>query len=378
MRKISLYLMLLTSAVFVASCDKPNVRMHTIIYEDGRCERQVTYSTVMSQEERDSLWGGDNVCWAQPMPECLNIDAFMGSHTDVEGDTVTTTFSNIFNTVEEMCQQTPLQLNGRRLQSTAKLEKRFRWFYTEYIYEETFCTVADTFKLPATNYADKDIVSYWFTGQPNLIEGLNGAEASEKLSKMEPFVTKWFNDNIFKLCFDYIVNHYDSIRNPPVSKEKFMTLQDSLAKALIMDGDTDWKATEEFEKFFHSDAYAPFFDDETPLGKGLSEELSNKLNIFWFSVPYTLEMPGMILNPGTGIIKDGIIHYSLTGERLIPGDYTITATSRVTHVWALIVTILIILIAIGTFLYRRKPSPSLTSPEEDSMRGVEPLENKKT
>jgi hypothetical protein len=86
----------------------------------------------------------------------------------------------------------------------------------------------------------------------------------------------------------------------------------------------------------------------------------------------------MILNPGTGIIKDGIIHYSLTGERLIPGDYTITATSRVTHVWALIVTILIILIAIGTFLYRRKPSPSLTSPEEDSMRGVEPLENKKT
>ena len=82
MRKISLYLMLLTSAVFIASCEKPNVRMHTIIHEDGWIERQITYSTIMSQEMRDSLWSGDNVCLAEPVPECLNIDAFMGSHTD--------------------------------------------------------------------------------------------------------------------------------------------------------------------------------------------------------------------------------------------------------------------------------------------------------
>ena len=359
MRKISLYLMLLTSAVFIASCEKPNVRMHTIIHEDGWIERQITYSTIMSQEMRDSLWSGDNVCLAEPVPECLNIDAFMGSHTDVEGDTVTTTFSRSFRSPEEMCEQTPLQLNGRHLQSSAKLEKKFRWFYTEYIYEETFNTVADSFKLPATNYADQDVISYWFTGQPNLLEGLNGSEASEKISKMEPFVTQWINDNLFKICFDYIVNHYDSIQNPPVDKEQFVALQDSLANYLLKDEGTDWKAAEELEKFFHSNAYAPFFDDETPLGEGLSEELSNKLNIFWFSVPYTLEMPGMIVSPGMGIIKDGIIHYSLTGERLIPGDYIITAASRVTHIWAYVVTVLIILVAL--FLFFGSFLPSLTS-----------------
>lgn len=351
--------MLLTSAVFIASCEKPNVRMHTIIHEDGWIERQITYSTIMSQEMRDSLWSGDNVCLAEPVPECLNIDAFMGSHTDVEGDTVTTTFSRSFRSPEEMCEQTPLQLNGRHLQSSAKLEKKFRWFYTEYIYEETFNTVADSFKLPATNYADQDVISYWFTGQPNLLEGLNGSEASEKISKMEPFVTQWINDNLFKICFDYIVNHYDSIQNPPVDKEQFVALQDSLANYLLKDEGTDWKAAEELEKFFHSNAYAPFFDDETPLGEGLSEELSNKLNIFWFSVPYTLEMPGMIVSPGTGIIKDGIIHYSLTGERLIPGDYIITAASRVTHIWAYVVTVLIILVAL--FLFFGSFLPSLTS-----------------
>ena len=94
--------MLLTSAVFIASCEKPNVRMHTIIKEDGWIERQITYSTIMSQEERDSLWKGDKVCWAEPVPECLNIDAFMGSNTEVNGDTVTTTFSRSFRSPEEM------------------------------------------------------------------------------------------------------------------------------------------------------------------------------------------------------------------------------------------------------------------------------------
>ena len=353
---ISSYWMLLASVALFFSCEKQDVRLYTVIHEDGTCEREIIYNKVMTQEERDSLWGKDSTSAPLvPVPECVNMEGFMGSHTDIgDNDTVTTTLEyREFKDVKEMCQCTPLQLNGERLKSKADLEKHFRWFYTEYTYTETFSTVADTFKLPATNYADKDIVRFWFTGQPNLLEGLNGSEASEKISKMEPFVTQWFNDNLFKMCFDYMVEHYDSIQNPPVNKEQFVALQDSLAKSLLKNGNINEKdATEEFEKFFQSNAYAPFFDDKTPLGQGLSEELSKKLNIFWFSVPYTLEMPGTVVNPGTGVLKNGIIYYPLTGERLIPGDYTVSATSRVTHIWAYVVTLLIFLVAIGSFVYR--------------------------
>ena len=83
----------------------------------------------------------------------------------------------------------------------------------------------------------------------------------------------------------------------------------------------------------------------------------NSLNILWFNVPYTLTMPGTVVDSGNGTLqRDGTIFYPFTGERLIPQDYTITATSRKTNLWACILSVLIILLAIGSLLYRRRKS----------------------
>ena len=357
MKTSSFFGIILGAILFFTSCEKANVKMYTIVHEDGSCEREVSYSNIMSKEMRDSVWDKGNIGWSQPMPECLNIDAFNNSHTEIgEGDTVTTTFSCLFPSAEEMCQQTPLQLNGARLKSQARLEKHFRWFYTEYTFTEVFNCVGDTFKIAPTNYADKDVISFWFTGHPNLIEGLSGAEASEKLSNMEPFVSKWLNDNLYQVCFDYIVSHYDSIPNPPVCREGFIALHDSLATFLLKDHDDilNVNATETLRSFFHSDAYAMFFDEGNPCGKALNKELANRLNIFWFNVPYTLLMPGTVVDAGTGVCHDGIIYYPFTGERMIPHDYVISATSRVTNIWAFAVTFFVIAIAVSSFFYRKK------------------------
>ena len=352
MKRNSIKGLLFMAAMLLASCGNTNVKMHTTVHEDGWIDREFSYSTVMTKEERDSMMQSKGAVLAHPIPECLNTKAFMGTHTEMEGDTVTTTFSRSFRSPEEMSQESPLQLNGKQLQSKASLDKRFRWFYTEYTFTETFACAGDTFKLSATDYADKDVVSFWFTGQPNLIQGMSGAEASAKLNQMEPKITQWLNDNMFKTCFDFIANHYDSIANPPVSREQFLALQDSMARKMLEGRDDilGIEATDAFRDFFHSDAYAIFFDEKSQLSEDLNKELSNKLGILGFSVAYTLSMPGLITDPGTGIIRDGVIYYPLTGEHLVPHDYVITATSRVTHVWAYILTFLVILLAIGSRL----------------------------
>ena len=65
-------------------------------------------------------------------------------------------------------------------------------------------------------------------------------------------------------------------------------------------------------------------------------------------------MPGRVLDAGMGEYDGEVIHYRLGAERMIPGAYTISATSRVTNIWAFIVTFLVIILAIGSFFYRRK------------------------
>ena len=58
--------------------------------------------------------------------------------------------------------------------------------------------------------------------------------------------------------------------------------------------------------------------------------------------------------------------YPFTGERLIPQDYTITATSRKTNLWACILSVLIILLAIGSLLYRQPPLQAQEELKDDS------------
>ena len=73
-----------------------------------------------------------------------------------------------------------------------------------------------------------------------------------------------------------------------------------------------------------------------------------------FGMPYDLVMPGTVTDAGMGEYDGRVIHYQLGGERLIPGAYTIAATSRVANVWAFVVTLLIILLAVGSWFYQKK------------------------
>ena len=104
--------------------------------------------------------------------------------------------------------------------------------------------------------------------------------------------------------------------------------------------------TVQIDKAFPSDAYTQFLQSY----EGGLEQYGP----LSFGTSYDLVMPGRVLDAGMGEYDGDVIHYCLGGERMIPGDYTITATSRVTNVWAFVVTFLVILLAIGSFFYRRR------------------------
>lgn len=111
-----------------------------------------------------------------------------------------------------------------------------------------------------------------------------------------------------------------------------------------------------FRDFFHSNAFSAVMDNDK-LKDEAYKTLSDYATLSQFSVDYELSMPGTITDSGTGVIlaknNQQVISYRLTGERLVSGDYIITAQSRVTNIWAFVIMGLVILSAIYLCLHKR-------------------------
>ena len=156
---------------------------------------------------------------------------------------------------------------------------------------------------------------------------------------------------IYEIC-NVIIANYNKVQNPPVSKERFANIRDSLVMLpCVINADEEGFTSNgifssQFEKIFQSDAYTQFLQSyEGGLGQ---------YGAFSFGTNYDLVMPGRVLDAGMGQYDGKVIHYRLGGERMIPGDYTIMASSRVINIWAFVFTILVILVTIGSFFFPKK------------------------
>ena len=368
----------MTLVLVAASCKNKDDRMLTVINEDGTCSREYTFHSTQQwlgippEEDYDSIvdktwersWsiqGADSVRYPIPLTEA-QLDSMQALDLSKPlGNLLMVHAKKNYKSVEEMSAEIYradrshlIKVEG--IKASSQLEKRFRWFYTDYTFTETFVSEDSTlFPIPLSQFVSADTASFWFTGQPDLTQGLSGAEQKEMLDGIEKKIDQWTNANWFYETCNVIIANYDEVQNPPVSKERFASVRDSLVMQPCVlnanegDGQKE-NITVQIDKAFPSDAYTQFLQSyEGGLGQ-YGQLLS-------FGTNYDLVMPGRVLDAGMGEYDGEVIHYRLGGERMIPGDYTITASSRVTNVWAFVVTFLVILLAIGSFFYRRKTKP---------------------
>ena len=360
------------AALLMTSCSNDDERMLTIINEDGTCSREMTFhpakehvmaplsepinaNGMIFRSGWERTWSvvGDSVRHACPMTQqqsnSLDENAKILMHTRQE-----------YSSVNQMCDSLN-RVAQELFKDTATLEKHFKWFYTDYVYKETLsiAIINQAFLIPLERFVSADTASYWFTGEPNLAEGLTGAEQKEMLDDIESKISHWLTACTMAHACQIIANEqYDEVKNPPVSKEQFEALRDSIAMLpAVADMDllfnTKEQACKILEDFFHSDAYTPLFKDENVWNYRLEE--NNKYISFLLTMKPMLDyvMPGKVIDAGNGVVEDNVVHYKFSGERLIPHPFDVTITSRVTNVWAFVVTALVILLAIGCIFYRK-------------------------
>lgn len=317
------------AALMVTSCDK-NVTMVTEINRDGTCARQVSTGD-------DCLL--DDESWEEVVPQDT-------------ADQKKITLRRSFSSVEEMAANPILKASGKPIRSDASLDKKFKWFYTDYIFTETFLSWVDQFDEPLTKYMSAQEAGFMWTGYPNLVEGMTGIDMVDYLDVLQEGLEHWEYRIVTGCQLKTIANHYEDIPNTPVSKKEFISLKDSIMEFGYENCYDEFEDVKGLLKdFFKSDAFSSFFKDYEEV---LNSDLGNTVELAFIKTSYILKMPGRVTDPGHGTLADGTIQYRFEGGFLVPGDYTITATSRVPNVWAFIISAAVILLALLSLFYRKK------------------------
>ena len=363
---ISLALLALTS------CDG-EISMQTVINKDGSCSREISFSA-------DSLYltgGGFNegvdkensevnihhinlndewaMAWAvrgeherHPFPMSAEQYNVLNEELKPAGrsvsDTVVVYAQRDFATVGDMCADTPLKFNGKPLAVKGTLEKKFCWFYTDYCYTEVYECIADNFTIPLSEYfKSEDEASYWLTGYPNLREGKTPAQSSDYMNNWQKCYEEWNKANIASDVFDYIVENYGTIENPSVTKKEFIAGRQRFIYACLQKEavarDLGLVLTE-----LYGNSYNKIVNEAME-----QEECLKYGSLIMLDFKERISMPGKVIDAGRGEVKDGMVVYKISAERLLPGEYVVEVKSRVPNVWAFVVSALA---AVTPFLLR--------------------------
>ena len=363
---ISLALLALTS------CDG-EISMQTVINKDGSCSREISFSA-------DSLYltgGGFNegideensevnihhinlndewaMAWAvrgeqerHPFPmsaEQYNVlNEKLKSAGRSVSDTVVVYAQRDFATVGDMCADTPLKFNGKPLAVKGTLEKKFCWFYTDYCYTEVYECIADNFTIPLSEYfKSEDETLYWLTGYPNLREGKTPAQSSDYMNNWQKCYEEWNKANIASDVFDYIIENYGSIENRSVTKEEFVAGRQQFIDACKQMEPVPGEFGQVLADFY-GESYRYIVAEAMEQNEFMKY---GSLMILVFKE--CISMPGKVIDAGRGEVKDGMVVYEISAERLLPGEYVVEVKSRVPNVWAFVVSALV---AVTPFLLR--------------------------
>lgn len=378
MKTNRLYIIAAALVLLITSCDNES-NMLTIINEDGTCSREMSFhpnpKSVMAPPDEpiyndglhfnsdwERTWSvvGDSTRHACPMTEAQWDSLRKVFPKQDVGSHILMHTKRHFKSVAEMSDSLTKVVN-HLFKATASLDKHFKWFYTDYVYTETY-TLTDMqqlFPIPLDRFVSADTASYWFTGQPNLAEDLTGSEQKELLDGIESKISMWMNANTFDYIYTYIVKRFwKDIKNPPVGRGQFLANKDSLlmspAVANMKIFDEPEQVAKILKDYYHTDAFQPIFSEDRHWDRILDHQYMSLKYLMWMKPQLNLVMPGRVIDGGMGKVDGNVISYRFSGERLLPHDYVISATSRVTHIWAYIITLLVIILAIGSFFYRKK------------------------
>ncbi|MDR1274161.1 MAG: hypothetical protein LBK12_06385 [Odoribacteraceae bacterium] len=238
------------------------------------------------------------------------------------------------------------------------LEKRFRWFYTYYTFRAVYPSIEDKIPVAAVNMSDEQR-RYWFQGDDSALRGMNGWEWKRETDEIENEFLVWYARNLLKVYLDIIREMDPGADNP--SPARLDAARDTLLLLAIKDGfpgtwDTFFDEEEIvtinrlLDGHFKTTRFSRFFEQNKERVNAAREQRM-LLPLFEKEIEYNLVLPGKLIDANAPVTCGDTLAWRVTALRLVPGDYTLTATSREAHAWAFAVPVILLIVSACCFAW---------------------------
>lgn len=322
---------------------------------------QVTWNYNNSGIRHDwplKSWISDTIC---------KRDSVIHPKTNIKTDTIKCSqkpvkvkVSRTYTSAEDL--EKTFQLSHKNkwhnIRPSCRLEKKFRWFYSYYMYYETYPKIKTLDRVPLEKYMSKQEAEYWFNGTSDFAKGMNGIELKDELSKLEDKFNLWFGQNVWEMQYEILLDNYDSISNIKVSKERLSAAKDSIFekykdKIKFLE---DFDVAQSLDEFFKTKAFTQHKDNVNNVFKKFDNNMDSQeyMKYFESNIEYKLVMPGNLLSYGNALNHGDTLTWNLTAYRMVYSNFEIKATSRKTNNWAFWVTGIIVLLAIGSYFVKKR------------------------
>lgn len=245
-----------------------------------------------------------------------------------------TTAKKLYASNDELMAEFARGRDSAKLQIASRIEKRFRWFFTYYDYEETLP--------PYAMFRHLSLDSF-FT--PTEIELMKDGKDSLMKERADQF---WLR-NIVEEFLDRIAAKVGELNDPELTQSLFYQKKEALIQELIKSEDPK---PDEIAKTF-----------ETVLQTKSARKLRGTIDAELKNITAAVEMegerdvsyknevtmPGILLSSNSEKIEGNSVTWQCSSKRYF--DVTMTAESRAVNLWAIILTsIACILLLVGLLL----------------------------
>jgi len=371
MEKIFFKLAIIAIVPLINNCTSHDFNMYTHINPDGSCYREILVNTDSSFVARDTS--------KSPFP--MKIDSgwvvtflkknaddsvwFRKFHTNNNykyGDSTYSYFAlarKEFPSINNLAEKFRFNDSGwDSIVPIITFDKKFRWFYTWFNYNETYPHVNPFKRVPINNYLSDNEIETWFGERKDIFTGKNGIEASEMLKNLEEKADAWFEKSYYEEVFSAYLRNYNQFNNLPVDSATFALAKDSIYQLMKDSSEKNSKTGIEddflkaFDIYFHTSAFTQNITDE--MEKTIEENIPDLTRFFTSEMKYMLSLPGKVFETNAPFINGDTLAWKVDAYRFFVNDYDLIALSRKPNYWAFFVTGIIIALSVLGFWVKRK------------------------